>query len=92
VACYAEDPDSNAPPRELRWAFRSEKWGLPKAGGWLAQPAGLVDKMTTCLNAYNAIKAFNAAENAGEFASSNPGYWKIIQSIELRRLKRANRN
>jgi hypothetical protein len=88
VACYAEEPDKNAPPKELKWAFRSEQWGLPVAGGWLVQPAGLTDRMTACLNTYHAVKAYNAAPDAGEFARNNPGLWSIITIIELRRLKK----
>lgn len=86
AAEFAED--KGLPPDELRLAFRCQQWGtLPRSGGLLDQPAGIVERMTIALNVYNAVKAWRgaAANNAGEFIKNNPDAWRTMKMVmELR--------
>lgn len=73
-----------APPDELHLAFRCQQWNvLPNPGGLLDQPAGLVDKMTTCLNVYNAMKAWKQVDQSkiAEFTRNNPDTWEVVQRV-----------
>jgi hypothetical protein len=86
AAEFAED--KGLPPDELRLAFRCQQWGtLPHSGGLFDQPAGLVERMTTAINVYNAVKAWRsaAARDAGDFVKNNPDAWRIVKTVmELR--------
>ena len=74
AADYAED-NTNPMPHELRQAFLCKQWGLPKAGGLDDQPAGLVDKMTVCLNVYHAMRSFGVGRaDFATWAQTNPEY------------------
>ena len=81
MADYADD-STLTPPKELIYAWRIEKWGPPWAGGWMKWPAGLMLKMTACLNVYNAVtgsRSFNGS--LAEFASVNPDAFERIVAI-----------
>jgi len=60
---------------------------LPKAGGILDQPAGLLDRLTVALNTYEAMRAWHNRDMTkdGEFVKNYPDTWKIVKAVmELR--------
>lgn len=73
------------PPQELLYAFRTEKWGSPTGSGWLEWEAGLISKMTYCLNVYNSLKAkerwLGEGRSIVDFANENPDMWQIVTAI-----------
>jgi len=81
VAAYALDATQER-PRELTWALRSERWGLPSGGGWLDEHAGLVDRMTAALNVYQAFRAYADRKDEASFSMQNPGAWRLVIDIQ----------
>jgi len=74
-----------AMPAELELALICQHWGsLPEAGGILDQPVGLLKKMTTVLNIYNAVISEKQRGNMSlvEWSKSNPAAYKTIIRIE----------
>lgn len=72
------------PPILLRWYWLTRRYGLPYAGGWMDQPAGLVDKMALVGLLYDA-KVARMNVPAGEVAkwkNSNRRYAKILKWAE----------
>jgi uncharacterized protein Yka (UPF0111/DUF47 family) len=61
-----------------------DRWhALPEAGGLLDQPAGLLQRMASMSNVYNAFKIF--AQSAGQLmqlANSQPQVLAIVRNIE----------
>jgi hypothetical protein len=62
---------------------------LPRAGGLLDQPAGLMRKIRQVMNVYHAVKLYEQqGTKAGEMAtwrSENQEVWQIVSDInELR--------
>ena len=62
---------------------------LPRSGGLLDQPAGLMRKIRQVLNVYHAVKLYEQqGVKAGEMArwrSENQDVWQIVSDInELR--------
>lgn len=61
---------------------------MPRAGGLLDQPAGIIDRMNIVLNTFEAMRAWHNRDvtKDGEFVKNYPDTWKIIQAVmELRR-------
>jgi hypothetical protein len=54
---------------------------LYEAGGLASQPAGLVRRMRTAYNVWNAVKAWRAAKNRAQWCEANPDEWKIVQRV-----------
>lgn len=54
---------------------------MPESGGWLNQPAGLLDKMSVVGAAYKAIKEFYAAPNLAKWSNANPGAMQTATAI-----------
>ena len=71
----------------LDYAWRTNKYGLPYAGGWMEQPLPLLHQMTAAENTYNAFRVFSHPSTKwGEMPEKHPHYWKIIlQVLELRK-------
>jgi hypothetical protein len=82
AAACAEDRNAE-PPRELElmWECREFPGVLYEAGGLASQPAGLVRRMRTAYNVYQAVGAWRAAKNKAEWCESNPEEWKIVQRV-----------
>jgi hypothetical protein len=76
--------DGAEAPVELRLAWQVDRWhALPEAGGLLDQPAGLLQRMASMSNVYNAFKIF--AQSAGQLmqlANSQPQVLAIVRNIE----------
>ena len=72
------------PPGELTLGWQAKCWGaLPEAGGLKDQPAGLLEKMSTCVSVYDAMRAYKACPpgQEGEFSRRQPDAWRIVLSI-----------
>ena len=67
-------------PAELMASFKTDQYGLPFAGGWMDQPAGLVGKMTAARNMYEAVKGWReSGPKMAYWAEKNPQAWKLVQ-------------
>ena len=77
------------PPGELVLGWQAQSWqALPEAGGLRDQPAGLLERMSTSLRVYEAMKTYADSPPGyeGEFAKRNPRAWAIVLGVmELRR-------
>ena len=75
------------PPEELQLAWHVKRWGsLPRAGGLDDQPVGLVARMATAGNVYDAIRSWRKSPNWIKWQADNPGAWDVVQAvIELRK-------
>lgn len=78
-------------PAELELALQAQQFhALPEAGGLLDQPYGLLAKMSTALNVYQAYKAEQDRGNTTltEWSRRNPAAWRIFAKVErMRRQK-----
>lgn len=88
VVEYARDDTKPLPPI-LAKARRCMQWHcLPANGGEREQPAGILDKMTTAINIYDAVTDYEAnGKKAGEMAK-----WRndrIEYDRIIRRLRKA---
>jgi len=93
AAAHAEDP-KNPPPRELVWYWRTAEYGLPYAGGWMKQPAGLLDRMTYAGRVYQAVREYrehgSEAGKAAQWRKDHPEMVKLLDLVrELRKHDRA---
>lgn len=73
------------PPPDLALAWSVERWqGF--AGNLLDQDAGLVHRMQSALNVYDAFAGYQQAINSGtkgaDWSSANPRAWAIIATVE----------
>ena len=82
AAACAEDGHAE-PPRELElmWECSEFPGVLYEAGGFASQPAGLVRRMRTAYNVWNAVKAWRAAKDKSDWSVANPHDWKIVQRV-----------
>lgn len=79
AADYAED-DNAQPPPELTLAWTLERWGALAMNGEL--PAGLLKRMTACLNVYEAFRSYSAgASRLADWSESNPQQARIVTSV-----------
>jgi len=72
------------PPGELVLAWHAQSWStLPEAGGLRDQPAGLLERMSSVLHVYDAMKAYadSPPGHEDEFAKRNPRAWEIVLSV-----------
>jgi hypothetical protein len=70
----------------LTLAFSCKRWNcLPYAGGYLQQPAGLMNRMSTVMNVYEAFSSRTQAKDWAAWAKENPQHEAIIQQIEKMR-------
>lgn len=72
------------PPDELRLALRCRRWNaLPRTGGVLDQPAGLINRMSQLLSIYDVACAYTAvpAGHLAEWQEANPAAWSMMEAI-----------
>lgn len=92
---YPESDDNGETPPDLALGFRIQRWGhLPKAGGLDDQPPGLMDRVTTLLNVYEAHSAYRRAllnqVNMHKWEADNPQAARIMAAVrELEKLMEA---
>lgn len=71
------------PPQELQLAWNCQNYSsLPKAGGILDQPAGLLERMTAALNTYNSCKAFSKNSSNVEWMKENGETIEFMSYLE----------
>ena len=59
-----------------------ERWGLPYAGGWMDQPAGMLDRANVLMNVYRSFKSFAAARYYGAWAHQNPEHYRVYALVQ----------
>ena len=52
------------PPQDLQNAWKIKAHGMPYAGGWMEQPAGLLNRAMTALNVYDSYMAWYVSDRA----------------------------
>ena len=82
VADYA-DGTLDAAPTELSIALKSEVWGQPFSTGWMELPAAFVTRMTVARNYYKALKGFNGAKKAADWANANPDAFRLVTNVQI---------
>lgn len=65
-------------PKELQAAWYASRWGvMPKAGGILDQPAGMLKRMAILENIYNATRSYWQSSDKATWAKSNDWAWEL---------------
>jgi len=79
-----EIPCPPTPPL-LELALHCKTWNsLPRAGGILDQPYGLMQRLTAVYNVYSAFKLFaneRMPGHEGDFANEHPAEYELIKLI-----------
>ena len=74
--------DKTPAGKELILAWQCKQWNtLPRSGGILEQPAGLIKIMSAVINVYNAFIQIQKG-NIIQIANSNPEILKIVREVE----------
>ena len=77
--------DGAVSPPLLRRALAYEKWGV---GDVRLLPAGLLPKITACLNVYHAVSGYlSASGNTVKWTKRNPQAWDLVSWIISERKK-----
>lgn len=69
-------------PPELEKLAEIRYWNaLPRAGGLLDQPAGLLQKLQYADRLYHAWKGWTETQDPENWKKENPGDWPIVKAI-----------
>lgn len=92
AADYAEGK-ADQPPEELSNAFKTEKYGLPLAGGWLEQPFAFMLRLSYAYAVYVAVRSWRNSSAWKTFKDEHPGRWELVaQVLKLRKAKQNEHN
>jgi hypothetical protein len=81
VAADFAEGKTKEPPRELLLLWSCDRFHvLPRAGGLLDQPFGLMQRMRVCENVVHAMKLWKS-ENWATFEEKHPDEWDIVQQV-----------
>lgn len=83
AAAHAEDT-KQPPPPELEMAWQAMYWSaLPRAGGLLDQPAGLMERMRQAFEVWRAFRAWKDSDplKQAEWKKKHPAEWKIVKGV-----------
>jgi hypothetical protein len=70
------------PPPELSLYWQAQTYNaLPRAGGLLDQPAGLLGRMSAAGNVYGAWKGLTMAKNKVEWQESHAQAWEVCACV-----------
>ncbi len=73
-------------PQPVRAWLDFRRWGrLPRGGGTLDQPAGLLRKMTIAADVVGAVQGYDQATSKGElakWANAHPEMMKLVKLVE----------
>lgn len=75
-------------PAELELALQCKQWkALPKTGGLLDQPLGLMARMSVALNIYSAVQSEQqrGKMTLTEWSRRYPSAWTMLASVEKMR-------
>jgi hypothetical protein len=88
LAAAAFSDGKGPPPDELQLYLECRKWRrLPRAGGILDQPAGLLQRMNACWEATQAVRAYGERKPGTDAAwkQAHPNEWAWVKQVrELR--------
>lgn len=93
AADYAAE--QGPPPGELTDYYKTRRWGLPYAGGWMEQPAGWLDRMEKCAVAFQAMRGYQEASAKQELAKwrkKNPEFSQVVDQVNALRKELADRS
>lgn len=75
------DGKTKVAPRELTLLWNCDRFeALPKAGGLLDQPYGLMLRMRMCENVHGAMQLWKASKWE-TFEREHPAEWDIVQQV-----------
>jgi hypothetical protein len=81
VAADFAEGKTKEPPRELSLLWECDRFHvLPRAGGLLDQPFGLMQRMRVCENVYHALQLWKS-EKWVTFEKNHPDEFKIVQHV-----------
>lgn len=77
------------PPLELIWYWRTARYGLPYGGGWMEQPAGLLDRISEVGSTYEALREYRQnGTQAGQAAKWRKDHQYLAEIVDrVRKLK-----
>ena len=85
VVDHVNNPGKNPPPPELTLALQCDQWGsLPEPGGVRDQRIGELQRMTSALNVYRAVKGYRDAGGKGgkkAWREQNPQAYQIYLDV-----------
>ena len=82
--------DGHEPPPLLVKALNYQRWGI---GDINRLAPGLLAKINTCLNYYNAISGYRSAKKVTSWAQNNPqAHGLVTWYISQRKVKHGNSN
>lgn len=88
AAAHAEYPKQHPAPVELRGYWQTQQWGLPYAGGWMEQPAGLLKRYRDAAWYFDAWRSWLQVEagQMAEWKQKHPDWNRAANEIkELRK-------
>lgn len=88
AADYAEGIRKQTPV-ELHGYWQTQRWGLPYDGGWMDQPAGLLDRYTDAYWYFSAWQAWLKLE-AGELSAWKQAHPDLNRAVNVIRRLRKN--
>lgn len=70
-------------PLEVELAIQCHNWGaLPRAGGILDQPVGLMARMQAAYGVYQAFKSYtNKLESDADWSIKHPELWRTVVTM-----------
>lgn len=77
--------DGEPAPRELRDYFTTEAYGLPKAGGWLDQPAKRMRGITAAGNIYRPFASYKRSQDKIAWSRQNPEGFDLVSAYIAKR-------
>lgn len=77
----------DAPPPELRFVLRVNRWGNPTGGGWHDWPAGMVRRAGYADSVYRSYSAYkSSAGHTTQWANRNPQAFELVSQLLEQRM------
>lgn len=78
--------DNATPPKDLALYWQIQRYGLPFAGGFMDQPAGMLRRSETAGNVYEAYSSWYTAPSRSGWQARNPqGALVVGAALKMRR-------
>lgn len=88
ITAAADYAEARGPaPAEIKLWQNWQRFGIaPRAGGLEDQPAGLLDRISCCLDVIEAIQIYHTTGgdtpgNGAKWAKQHPNEWRIIRTV-----------
>lgn len=73
------------PPKALNEGWKIKGHGMPYSGGWMEQPAGMMNRAMTALNVYENYTSWYVADRTRWEARNPEGALVVGAALKLRR-------